>query len=44
MQINNNGWQQDIPGKIEEEEDNDDDTNRDLELENTAGNLMVAEY
>jgi len=33
MQINNNGWQQDIPGEIEEEEDNDDDTNRDLELE-----------
>ena len=44
MQINNNGWQQDIPGKIEEEEDNDDDTNRDLELENIAGNLMIAEY
>jgi hypothetical protein len=44
MQINNNGWQQDIPGEIEEEEDNDDDTNRDLELENIAGNLMIAEY
>jgi len=43
MQINNNGWQQDIPGEIEEE-DNDDDTNRDLELENIAGNLMIAEH
>jgi hypothetical protein len=34
----------DIPGEIEDEEDNDDDTNRDLELENIAGNLMIAEY
>jgi len=40
---NNNGWQQDIPGEIEEEND-DDDINRDLELENIAGNLMIAEY
>ena len=43
MQINNNGWQEDIPGEIEEEDD-DDDTNRDLELENIAGNFMIAEY
>jgi hypothetical protein len=26
------------------EEDYDDDTKRDLELENIAGNLMIAEY
>jgi hypothetical protein len=27
-----------------EKEDYDDDTKRDLELENIAGNLMIAEY
>jgi hypothetical protein len=29
---------------IEKEEDFDDDTQRDPELENIAGNLMIAEY
>jgi hypothetical protein len=54
MQINNNNnnnnnntkrrQQQDLPDEIVEEEDYDDDTKRDLELENIAGNLMIAEY
>ena len=45
MRINNNntkGWQQDIPD--EKEEEYDDNVQRDLELENIAGNLMIAEY
>ena len=44
MQINNNskGWQKDIPG--EKEKYDDDNMRRDLELENIAGNLMIAEY
>jgi hypothetical protein len=45
MQINNNNnkkRQQDMPDEIEEEEDIE--TQRDLELENIAGNLMIAEY
>ena len=43
MQINNNkGWQKDIPN--EQEEYDDDGIKRDLELENIAGNLMIAEY
>ncbi|MFL6321644.1 MAG: hypothetical protein ACJ72Q_14355 [Nitrososphaeraceae archaeon] len=29
---------------VEKEEDFDDDTQRDVELENIAGNLMIAEY
>ncbi|MFL6461146.1 MAG: hypothetical protein ACJ71J_09365, partial [Nitrososphaeraceae archaeon] len=29
---------------VEKEEDFDDDTQRDLELENIVGNLMIAEY
>ena len=44
MQINNNHnkkRQQDMPGEIEEE---DIYTKRDLDLENIAGNLMIAEY
>jgi hypothetical protein len=44
MQINNNNnkkRQQDIADDIEEE---DIETKRDLELENIAGNLMIAEY
>jgi hypothetical protein len=42
MQINNNNKkrQQDIPDEIEE----DIEIKRDLELENIAGNLMIAEY
>jgi hypothetical protein len=44
MQINNKTHQQDLPDEIEEEEDYDDYTKRDLELENIAGNLMIAEY
>jgi hypothetical protein len=45
MQINNKNKkrQQDIPDEIEEEEE-DIDIKRDLELENIAGNLMIAEY
>ena len=43
MQINNKGWQQDIPDEIVEDND-DTETNRDQELENIAGNLMIAEY
>ena len=46
MQINNDnnkGWQQDIPDEIVEDSD-DTETNRDLELENIAGNLMIVEY
>jgi hypothetical protein len=46
MQINNNNnkkRQQDPPDEATEE-DYDDDTFRDLELENIAGNLMIAEY
>ena len=46
MQINNDnnkGWQQDIPDEIVEDND-DTETNRDQELENIAGNLMIAEY
>jgi hypothetical protein len=43
MQINNNkGRQKDIPN--EQEEYDDDGIKRDLELENIAGNLMIAEY
>ena len=44
MQINNNskGWQKDIPD--EKEKYDDDNMRRDLELENIAGNLMIAEY
>lgn len=44
MQINNNckGWQKDIPS--EKEKYDDGDVQRDLELENIAGNLMIAEY
>ena len=46
MQINNNSSnkkrrQQDIPDEIEGE---DVETKRDLELENIAGNLMIAQY
>ncbi|MFL6370022.1 MAG: hypothetical protein ACJ72F_04240 [Nitrososphaeraceae archaeon] len=43
MQINNNNKkrQQDMPDEIEEE---DIEIKRDLELENIAGNLMIAEY
>ncbi|MFL6457950.1 MAG: hypothetical protein ACJ71G_13420 [Nitrososphaeraceae archaeon] len=45
MQINNNNKnkkrQQDISDDIEEE---DIEIKRDLELENIAGNLMIAEY
>jgi hypothetical protein len=37
--------QRDLPDDmVEKEEDFDDDTQRDLELENIAGNLMIAEY
>jgi hypothetical protein len=38
--------QRDLPDDMveKEEEDFDDDTQRDLELENIAGNLMIAEY
>src|SRR5919204_5962878 len=48
MQINNSNSnnkkrQQDIPDEIVVEEE-DIDTKRDLELENLAGNLMIAEY
>src|SRR5919198_5127444 len=49
MQINSNNsnndkkrQQQDLPDEIEIEEDIE--TKRDLELENIAGNLMIAEY
>ena len=46
--INNNtnseGWQQGIPSEKGQYEDDDDSINRDLELENIAGNLMIAEY
>ena len=42
MQINNKGWQKDIPS--EQEEYDIDGIQRDLELENIAGNLMIAEY
>ena len=46
MQINNDnsnkGWQKDIPDKKEKYDD--DGLQRDLELENIAGNLMIAEY
>ena len=46
MQINNDnsnkGWQKDIPDKKEKYDDYD--IKRDLELENIAGNLMIAEY
>jgi hypothetical protein len=45
MQINHNNnkkGQQDLPDEIVEEEE-DNDTKRDLEL-NIAGNLMIAEY
>ena len=38
------GWQQAIPGKKGQYEDDDDNMHRDLELENIAGNLMIAEY
>jgi hypothetical protein len=41
MQINNKGWQQGIHNGKEEY---DDDIQRDLELENIAGNLMITEY
>ena len=43
MQINNKRWQQDLHDDMVEE-DSGDDTQRDLELENIAGNLMIAEY
>jgi hypothetical protein len=46
MQINKNKKRQqeeDIPDDMIEEE-YDGDTERDLELENIAGNLMIAEY
>jgi hypothetical protein len=37
--------QRDLPDDmVEKQEDFDDDTQRDLELENIAGNLMIAEY
>jgi hypothetical protein len=36
--------QRDLPDDMVEKEDFDDDTQRDLELENIAGNLMIAEY
>ena len=39
---NNKGWQRDIPN--EQGEYDDDGIKRDLELENIAGNLMIAEY
>jgi hypothetical protein len=44
MQINSisKGWQKDI--RNEREEYDDDGIKRDLELENIAGNLMIAEY
>ena len=42
MQINNKGWQKGIPS--EQTEYDDDGIQRDLELENIAGNLMIAEY
>ena len=44
--INNTskGWQQGIPSEKREYEDNDDNIYKDLELENVAGNLMIAEY
>jgi len=32
------------PYNKEKHEDDDDDIQRDLELENIAGNLMIAEY
>ena len=41
MQINNKK-QQHLPHKVEEDKDNE--TKRDVELENTAGNLMIAQY
>ena len=44
MQTNDNkkGWQRVIPDKKEKYDD--DDVERDLELENIAGNSMIAEY
>ena len=46
MQINNDnsnkGWQKDIPDRKEKYDD--DGLQRDLELENIAGNLMIVEY
>ena len=40
MQINNKK-QQHLPNKVQEE---NNETKRDVELENTVGNLMIAQY